>query len=212
MEADPDDVVTMAYRVLVADSSPSALKALHMAFQNSHYDLYTSADGSEVMGLLPQVNPDAIVLGLSLPHADGYELALQIRRMEEFARTPLVLLQAAFEEFDEARVIGLVYDEIVTKPFDSEELAHRIRTLISGTREPESLPEEPGPARVEDRVTEAAMPGTLHEHASDDMLRSQIKQEILAMERELEKRITARVKAEIKAWLQFDQPGEQEKP
>jgi len=44
------------------------------------------------------------------------------------------------------------------------------------------------------------------------MMRSQIKQEILAMERELEKRITARVKAEIKAWLQFDQPGEQEKP
>jgi len=194
VEADSNDGVTMAYRILVADSSPSALKALHMAFQNSHYDLYTSTDGSEVMGLLPQVNPDAIVLGLSLPHADGYELALQIRRMEEFARTPLV------------------YDEIVTKPFDSEELAHRIRTLISGTRDPESLPEEPGPARVEDRVTEAALPGTLHEHVPDDMMRSQIKQEILAMERELEKRITARVKAEIKAWLQFDQPGEQEKP
>ena len=204
-------MVAMAYRILVADSSPSALKALHLAFQNSHYDLYTSADGNEVMGLLAQVNPDAIVLGLSLPQADGYELALQIRQLEEFEHTPLILLQPAFEDLDEDRLTGLIYDEIVSKPFDSEELAHRIRTLISGTRDPESLPEEPGPARIEAGSTEGVISEAHSAHASDDTLRSQIKEEVLEMERELEKRISARVKAELKAWLQFDQPGEREK-
>ena len=202
----------MAYRVLVADGSPSALKALHLAFQNSHYDLYTSADGSEVLGLLSQVNPDAIVLGLSLPHTDGYELLLQIRQVEGYEQTPMILLQPAFEDIDADRLDGLVYDEIVRKPFDSEELAHRIRTLISGTRDPESLPEEPGPARGEESMTETAPAGTHPEHISEDAYRSQIKQEIVEMERELEKRISARVKAELKAWMQFDQPGEREKP
>jgi DNA-binding response OmpR family regulator len=202
----------MSYRVLIADSSPSALKALHLAFQDSHYDLYTSGDGGEVMGLLQQVKPDAIVLGLSLLQIDGYELALQIRNTKEFEGTPLLLLRAAYEELDEARLAQLVYDEVVTKPFDSEELAHRIRTLISGTREPESLPEEPEPVSVDNRVLESIQPAVSPEHTrGEDPMRQQIKQEIFEMERELEKRIAARVKAEIKAWLQYDQPDGQDK-
>ncbi len=205
-------MVTMAYRVLIADSSPSALKALHLAFQDSHYDLYTTGDGGEVMGLLRQVKPDAIVLGLSLPRIDGYELALQLRGMKEFERIPLLLLQAAFEELEEDRLAELDCDEIVSKPFDSEELAHKIRTLISGTRDPESLPEEPEPVRAEDPVPESIPAGPSPEPMREDQMKQQIKQEVFEMERELEKRIAARVKAEIKAWLQFDQPEGQKKP
>jgi DNA-binding response OmpR family regulator len=202
----------MAYRVLIADSSPSALKALHLAFHDSHYALYTSGDGDEVMGLLRQVKPDAIVLGLSLPRTNGYELARQLRRMKEFERIPLILLLGAFEELEEDQLADLEYDEIVSKPFDSEELAHRIRTLISGTRDPESLPEEPEPVRGEDTYPGSTPAGPSSSHSRDDQMQQQIKREVLEMERELEKRIAARIKAEIKAWLQFDQPDGQEKP
>jgi DNA-binding response OmpR family regulator len=202
----------MPYRVFIADSSPSALKALHLAFQGSQYALYTAEEGGEVIGLLQQVKPDAIVLAMSLPGMDGYELALQLRRMKEFERIPLILTRGAFEELDEDRLAELDYDEIVNKPFDSEELAHRIRTLISGTRDPESLPEEPEPVRTEDLPPDPAQAGLSPEHAGDDQLRQQIRREVFEMERELEKRVAARVKAEIKAWLQFDQPDGQDKP
>jgi len=204
--------MTMAYRVLIADSSPSVLKALHLAFQDSRYSLYTTGDGDEVMGLLRQVKPDAIVLGLRLPRTDGYELTRQLRRMQEFERIPLILLAGAFEELDEDRLAELDYDEIVNKPFDSEELAHRIRTLISGTRDPESLPEEPEPVRAEEPDPESKPGGPSGNLLREDLMKQQIKREVLEMERELEKRIAARVKAEIKAWLQFDQPAGQEKP
>ena len=106
----------MAYRVLIADSSPSVLKTMHLAFQNSHYALYTTGDGGEVMGLLPQVKPDAIVLGLSLPRIDGYELARQLRKMKEFERIPLILLQAAFEEAGPGRGPQLRIDAGWTSP------------------------------------------------------------------------------------------------
>lgn len=200
-----DGVVTMAYRVFFADSSPSALKMLHMAFQDSNYDLYTSHDGREVLDLIRQVRPDAVVLGLILPHADGFELALRFREIPEFQKTPLILLLPALADLDTTRLSELDFDEVVLKPFDSEELAHKIRTLISGTRDPQSLPEEPGPIRPEISDTQdiPALLQTGEANMGDEISR-RIKLEVLDMERELEKRIAARVKGEIKAWLQFD--------
>ena len=202
----------MAYRVFIADSSPSALQAMHLAFQDSNYDLYTSSDGNEALDLVRQLKPDAIALGLTLPHGDGYEIARTLRDLPDCGQTPLILLRAAGEELEESRLMGLDYAEIVSKPFDSEELAYKIRRLISGTREPESLPEEPEPVSGETR-TEGAPPSPPAEgQDAGDTVKRQIRREVLEMERELEKRVAARVKAELKAWLQFDQGLDSEKP
>lgn len=203
----------MAYRVFIADSSPSALQAMHLAFQDSNYDLYTSREGSEALDLIRQIKPDAIVLALRLPNGDGYEIARALRDLPDCAQTPLILLQAAGEEIEEGRLSGLDYAEIVGKPFDSEELAYKVRSLISGTREPESLPEEPEPVNT-GQGPRGEVASVIPPKGPDagDSVRRQIRHEILEMERELEKRIAARVKAEIKAWLQFDQGLDSEKP
>ncbi len=196
----------MTYRVFIADNSSSALKALHLAFQDSHYDLYTSQDGGEAMDLIRQIKPDAVVLGLSLPQIDGYEIARRLNAREDFRQIPIVLLRAAQEDLDEERLAELEVDEIVSKPFDSEELAHKIRTLISGTRDPESLPEEPEPVGEGRPMEEKPSDPTASLSEPPDAIRHRIKQEVLEMERELERRVAARVRAEIKAWLQFDLP------
>jgi DNA-binding response OmpR family regulator len=183
-----------------------------MAFQDSIYDVFTAGDGGEVLDLIRQIKPDAIVLGLSLPSIDGYEITRRLNAADEFEGIPLVLLRAVYEEVDEARLQDLRFDELVSKPVDSEELAHRIRTLISGTRDPESLPEEPESVSPADReIPDASRPGT-EPVGSDAGLWRRIRREILDVERELEKRVAARVKAEIKAWLEYDRPEGPEKP
>ncbi len=112
----------MPYKIFAADSSPSALKALHLAFQDSNYDLYTSEDGIEALEILMQIDPDAIVLGLSLPRKDGYEIGGFLKKGEQFKDKPLILLQAVFQEPDEEKLKSLKYDKLFKKPFDSEEV------------------------------------------------------------------------------------------
>jgi DNA-binding response OmpR family regulator len=201
----------MAYRVFLADSSPSALQAMHLAFQDSNYDLYTSNEGGEVLDLIRQLKPDAIVLGLTLPHGDGYEIARALRDLPDCSQTPLILLRAAGEQLEENRLTGLDHAEIVSKPFDSEELAYKIRALISGTRDPESLPEEPEPVSSQSPPKKTSPASPSGELEAGGTIRGQIREEVLEMERELEKRVAARVKAELKAWLQFDQGLDSEK-
>jgi len=217
--------LTMSYRVFIADTSSSALRALHMSFQDSDYDLYTTQDGTLVMDLLQQVQPDAAVLALSLPGKNGYELAHLIKSQDQYRSLPLVLLQSAFEGLDEEGLEGLDYDGIVQKPFDSEALADRIRMLIGGTKTPDSLPEEPEVLRPpkDERTISPSLEEPTEDTSSieslmpredtslQERIQDQIRREMLEMERELEKRVAARVRAELKLWLQESQEAEDSK-
>lgn len=211
----------MSYRVFIADTSSSALRALHMAFQDSDYDLYTTQDGTLAMDLFQQVQPDTAVLALSLPGKNGYELAHLIKSQDQYRSLPLILLQSAFEGLDEEGLEGLDYDGIVQKPFDSEALADRIRTLIGGTKTPDSLPEEPEvlkPHQDENNISALEEPSEdtslikslmpREDTALDERIKGQISREMLEMERELEKRVAARVRAELKLWIQESQEAE----
>jgi len=182
----------MPYKLIIADDSPSIQKIIHMSFPVPEFEIFAFNDGKEFMDSVKQIKPDAILLNLSLPKKDGYEVGAYIKGQKEFSRVPLILLKEAFEPLDKERIADFKYDELIQKPFDSEMLVQRVRTMIEGQRVPNTLPEEPvwGEEVPDEKKVE-----------SDVRLRHLVKQEILDVERELEKRIKARILAELKMWL-----------
>jgi CheY-like chemotaxis protein len=102
----------MAYKILAADSSPSALKAIHLAFQNSVYNIYTSDNGINALELLMQINPDAVVVGLALEGKDGYEIARYLKSGGQFRRIPVILLADAFDPPDKEKLKNLEFDAL----------------------------------------------------------------------------------------------------
>jgi DNA-binding response OmpR family regulator len=182
----------MGYKIIVADDSPSAQKLIQMAFSAAELDVIPFNDGQQVMDSLSQINPDAIVLNLSLPQKTGYELGEYIRGREEFDQVPLVLLKESFEPVDKERLETFEYDELVQKPFDSEALAQKLQAFIEARKVPNTLPEEP----VWREKSTAELKVEL-----DENIRDMVKHEVLEVERELEKRIKAKLLAELKMWL-----------
>src|SRR5262249_13170129 len=65
-----------------------------------------------------------------LPGLDGLEVCRQLRRNDQFSRTPILILSARSEEAD--RIVGLELgaDDYVTKPFSTREVIARIRALL----------------------------------------------------------------------------------
>lgn len=212
----------MAYKLIVADRSPSVQKAIQMAFSDSEFEIYPFDDGLEVVESLSQINPDAVLLSLSLPHKDGYEVGFLMKSQEKFRHISLILLKGAFEPLNKEKIAGLDYDEIVQEPFDSERLVRMVRDLIEKKRNPQTLPEEPLLDEVpvtesslnpeeEDSTIEAlsqdvAISGkkSLSSHSPEwkavveENVKDLVREEILNVERELEKRIRAKVLAELK--------------
>ncbi len=182
----------MPYKIILADDSPSIQKIVQMSFPAPEFEIFVFNDGEELLDSLKQIHPDAILLNLSLPERDGYEVGATIKSQEEFSRIPLILLKEAFEPLDKERISAFEYDELVQKPFDSEMLVQSVRVLIEGQKVPNTLPEEPvwGEELPVEKKAE-----------TDERFRYLIKQEIIDVERELEKRIKARILAELKMWL-----------
>jgi DNA-binding response OmpR family regulator len=182
----------MGYKIIVGDDSPSTQKLIQLAFSAAELDVFPFSDGEQVMDSLNQMNPDAILINLSLDGKDGYELGKLIRGKEGFDQVPLFLLKEAFEPLDKEKLEAFEYDEIIQKPFDSESLARKLQAFIEKRKAPTTLPEEP----VWDEKSLAASKAELDEH-----IRDRVQHEILGVERELEKRIKARILAELKMWL-----------
>jgi CheY-like chemotaxis protein len=200
----------MAYKLILADPSPSVQRIAQMAFPESEFEIRTIEDGLKVIEALRQIEPDAVLLSPTLPSRDGYEVGRHLRSREEFKKVALILLQNAFEPLDGERLNGIDIDGIVQKPFDSERLVRLVRETIDRKKVPPSFPEE---SLIEEIPPTGVLPLFEEEEFIpppppsrsgadlEDRVRIMLREEILSVERELEKRIKAALRTELKEWL-----------
>jgi DNA-binding response OmpR family regulator len=184
------------YKIIVADPSPSVQKAAQLALAEPEFRVAVYDDGASLLEALAAGAPDALVVSLTLPGRDGYDVARTLRSRKDLAAVPLIGLRGAFECLDRDKNVPAEYDEVVAKPFDSERLAAVLRELIARKTGPSSLPEEPvwlgGPA-PEKAAASPAPP--------DADVRALVREEIGGLEREIEKRVRAGVLADLKEWM-----------
>ena len=210
----------MPYRIIVADPSPSVQKTALLVFAEPEFRVYAFEDGASLLESVADVRPDALLVSLSLPGRDGYEVGRALRSRKELENVPLIGLKGTFESLDTERNGPSGYDEIVQKPFDSERLAAVVRELIARKTGPSSLPEEPvwpgagvesDAARVAPSgaamPTPAAPAPTGPAAAPDPGFKDWVRDEIVGMEREIEKRVRARVVADLKEWMSGEGKG-----
>jgi len=194
----------MPYRIFVADPGPSVQKAVQLAFPEPGFRLFFLEEGAPLVEAVAAIGPDTVLLSLSLPGTDAYAAARSLSRLEALRNVPLFLLKGTFELFDKDKAEGIPIEGVIQKPFDSEKLVATVRDAIDRKVSPQTMPEEPPPEEpAADLPPSGAVPfrrpGTWSPSA--DALRSEVRElvrkEVLEMERELEKRIRARILAEL---------------
>ena len=198
----------MPYTIVVADPSPSVQKAAQLVFTEPEFRVYAFEDGAALLAAVDGLKPDAVVVSLTMPGRDGYQVGRAVRSRKGFEAVPLVGLRGAFEGLDADKSVPPEYDEVLAKPFDSERLAAVVRELIARKTGPATLPEEPvpPPAAAEAVRREPAPPsGERAEPAAG--FKDWVRAELVGMEREIEKRVRARVAADLKEWMSGDGQG-----
>lgn len=204
----------MVCKVIIADPSPSVQKAVQMAFGEPGFELYPFTDGGALIPSILRIHPDAVLVSLSLPGRDGYEVGRYLRSREEFKKTVLFLLRNSYETLDLERLRGIDYDGIVLKPFDSEKLARDVRDLVDGRKGPPTFPEE---SLLEDPPASGAVPlfeesefepppvsNLPRDEEIEEKVRQLLREEVLLMERELEKRLKAVLRSELPTLLETE--------
>jgi DNA-binding response OmpR family regulator len=115
-------------KILLVEDDERIADALAEDLTDQYYVLDVAYDGQEAWKLIDGFTYDLILLDVMLPQIDGISLCRQLRSQN--CATPILMLTARDTVSD--RVLGLDVgaDDYVVKPFDLEELAARIRSLL----------------------------------------------------------------------------------
>lgn len=85
--------------------------------------------------------PDAILLDIMLPDADGLDILARIRRTPGLSRVPVMMLTAKDSELDKVRALDAGADDYLAKPFGMMEMVSRVRALLRRAGRSEPAPE-----------------------------------------------------------------------
>lgn len=128
--------MTSPTRILVVEDERdiAALVAYHLTREG--YRVLTADGGAEALDALTSERPDLIILDLMLPGLSGYEVLAEIRRREDGAAMPVIVLTARRDEADRVKGLELGADDYVTKPFSPRELVLRVAAVLRRSRSP----------------------------------------------------------------------------
>lgn len=115
-------------KVLLVEDDLALVDALAKVLQARGFEVTCCADGAEALAMARRRKLDVVLLDLSLPGMDGLDVLRQLR--DDGSRLPVLIMTARAAVQD--RVLGLDggADDYLTKPFDVEELAARLKALV----------------------------------------------------------------------------------
>ncbi len=119
--------MTQSTHVLVIDDEPQILRALKTILTERHFRVTTASRGEEGLTLAAANPPDVIILDLSLPDMDGFQVCARLR---EWTSVPIIVLSVRDNERDKVLALDKGADDYLTKPFGIEELLARLRVAL----------------------------------------------------------------------------------
>jgi DNA-binding response OmpR family regulator len=128
----------MAERILVVEDEPEFSDLLALWITRAGYEAVTAASGAEALKQFYERHPDLVILDVSLPGLDGWQV---LERVREFSRVPILLVTARSSEADKVRGLKLGADDYMTKPVSFPELMARVEAALR--RAATATPERP---------------------------------------------------------------------
>jgi diguanylate cyclase (GGDEF)-like protein/PAS domain S-box-containing protein len=116
--------------VLIVDDDAKNRRLLAVLLHPQGYETASAASGAEALSKVAGSPPDLILLDLSMPGIDGYQVASILKKNPATANIPIIMLTG--EEEIDARRAGLEAgaEEFLTKPVDRTELRLRVANLL----------------------------------------------------------------------------------
>ncbi len=120
----------MAARILVIEDNDMNRDMLARRLQRRGYETCVAADGKEGIRTAHALAPDLILLDLSLPEIDGWEVARRLKTDPESAQIPIIALTAHALSGDRDDAIAAGCNDYETKPIEFQRLLNKIESLL----------------------------------------------------------------------------------
>ena len=113
--------------VLVIDDEPGIVGFVELGLRQEGYRVASASTGAAGLDQFRAHRPEAVILDVGLPDADGFDILAAIRAESD---VPIVMLTARGELEDRVRGLDLGADDYIAKPFHFAELLARVRAHL----------------------------------------------------------------------------------
>jgi len=115
-------------RVIVADDEADSVAMLKLLLNDEGHDVIGLQRGAEVMPLVEEFDPHAVVLDIAMPDKSGYEIAKEIRKRYGQIKPLLIAVSGRYKKVSD-RMLGEIvgFDHYLLKPYEPKELLALLR-------------------------------------------------------------------------------------
>lgn len=121
----------MKHKILVIEDDADIAELVKMVLETADFEVKTILDPSRAIETAGEMIPDAILLDLTMPQIDGWDIFKKLRKDARFNSVPVAIFTAKAEEFDTMVGLHVMHaDGYITKPFGKQELIDKVRILV----------------------------------------------------------------------------------
>ncbi len=113
--------------ILVVDDDNGLRELIRINLEHEGYSVIHATNGVQCVAIVREQRPDMVILDVMMPEMDGLEACRQVR---EFSQIPILMLTAKVQSDDVITGLDQGADDYLIKPFNLDELAARIRSLL----------------------------------------------------------------------------------
>ena len=127
--------------ILVVDDTIANLKLLAGMLRSEGYSVRPVSSGAQALRAAARRRPDLILLDITMPEMDGYEVCLRLKSDASLAAVPVIFISALSELDFKVKAFASGGVDYVTKPFQLDEVKARVETHLGLRRLQQQLEE-----------------------------------------------------------------------
>ena len=127
--------------IYILEDDDSIRKLVVYALNSQGYEAAGFAMPSDFWTAVKREAPELVLLDIMLPQEDGLSVLSKLRKNEQTARLPVIMLTAKKTEYDRAHGLDQGADDYISKPFGMMELVARVRAVLRRSEKPKPEPE-----------------------------------------------------------------------
>ncbi len=117
-------------KALIVDDEIHIIQVVAIKLKNNGFEVVTANNGQEALEAALEHEPDVIVTDYQMPVMNGLELIENLRKQEQTAQIPVIMLTARDFAIEPEAIEQLKISACLSKPFSPRELLEKVKEIM----------------------------------------------------------------------------------